>query len=387
VEGKENMGCRLKKSIYGLKQASRQWCLKFDETIKKFGFKENEEDNCIYAKFKNRKSIFLILCVDNILLASSDVNLLLEIKKFLSLNFDMKDLGEASFILGIEIHQDRRKGVLGLSQKAYLEKVLKKFNMHQCKPSPVPIVKGDRFGNFQSLGNQYEIDQLKSVPYASAVGSLMYAQVCTRPGIAFGTGMFGRFQKNPSPDHWKGIKKALRYLQGTKGLMLTYRRSDILEIVGYSDSDFAGCKDTEKSTSGYVFLLAGGDISWKSSKQTVTTSSTMYAEFIACYEATGQAMWLKKFVPDLRVVDNIERPLKLYCDNEPAIFYAHNNKSSDAAKHIKIKFYVVKECIQDQTISLEHISTKKMLADPLMKSLPPNMLGEHVADMGLRESL
>jgi hypothetical protein len=166
--------------------------------------------------------------------------------------------------------------------------------------------------------------------------------------------------------------------------MLTYRRSDTLEIVGYSDWDFAGCKDTEKSTSGFVFLLAGGAISWKSSKQTVTTTSTMYAEFVACYEATGQAMWLKKFVPGLRVVD---RPLKLYCDNEPAIFYAHNNKSSDAAKHIKIKLYVVKECIHDQTISLEHISTKKMLVDPLTKGLPPNVFNEHVAGMGLRESI
>jgi hypothetical protein len=153
--------------------------------------------------------------------------------------------------------------------------------------------------------------------------------------------------------------------------MLTYRRLNTFEIVGYSNSDFAGCKDTEKSMSGYVFLLIGGTILWKSSKQTVTTSSTMYAEFVACYEATRQAMWLKKFVPGLRVVENIERPLKLYCDNEPAIFYTHNNKSSDAAKHIKIKFYVVKECVQDQTISLEHISIKKMLADQLTNSYHP----------------
>jgi hypothetical protein len=122
--------------------------LKFDETIKKFSFKENEEDNCIYAKFKNRKFIFHILYVDDILLASSDVNLLLETKKLLSSNFYMKDLGEASFVLGIEIHRDRRKGVLGQSQKTYLKKVLKKFNMHQCKPSPVLITMGNRFGNF-----------------------------------------------------------------------------------------------------------------------------------------------------------------------------------------------------------------------------------------------
>ena len=148
MEGKERLGCRLKKSIYGLKQASRQWYLKFDQTIKNFGFKDNVEDNCVYAKFKNGKFIFLVLYVDDILLASSDVSLLLETKKFLSSKFDMKDLGEASFVLGIEIHRDRSKGVLGLSQKAYIEKILKKFSMHKCSPSPAPIVKGDRYGDF-----------------------------------------------------------------------------------------------------------------------------------------------------------------------------------------------------------------------------------------------
>ena len=111
------------------------------------------------------------------------------------------------------------------------------------------------------------------------------------------------------------VKKALRYVQGTKDLMLTYRRSDSLEIRGYSDADFAGDKDDRKSTSGYVFTLAGGAILWKSSKQSLVASSTMYAEFIACYEATGQAIWLKKFIPDLKVVNCIDKPLKMYCDN------------------------------------------------------------------------
>jgi hypothetical protein len=140
--------------------------------IRKFGFKENVGNNCVYAKFKNGKYIFLILYVDDILLASSDVSLLLETKKFLSSNFDIKDLGEASFVLGIEIHRDRSKGVLGLSQKAYIEKVLKKFSMHKCSPSPAPIVKGDRYEDFQCPKNQYELNQMKVVLYASAVRSL-----------------------------------------------------------------------------------------------------------------------------------------------------------------------------------------------------------------------
>jgi hypothetical protein len=175
VKGKEHMESHLKKSIYELKQASRQWYLKFDETIRNFGFKENEKNNYIYEKFRNKKFIFLILYVDDILLASSYVSLLLETKRFLSSKFDMKDLGVASFILGIEIHQDRRNGLLGLSEKAYLEKVLKKFSMHTYSPTSAPIVKDDKYVSFQSSRNQYEIDQIKSVLYASAVGSLMYA--------------------------------------------------------------------------------------------------------------------------------------------------------------------------------------------------------------------
>jgi hypothetical protein len=140
--------------------------LKFDETIRIFGFKENE-DNYIYAKFKNVKSIFLILYVHDILLVSNDVSLLLETKSFLSSNFDMKDLGEASFVLGIEIHRDRRNRVLKLSKKTYLKKVLKKFNMYACDTTPAPIVKDDKFSSFQSLRNQYKINQMKSIHYTT----------------------------------------------------------------------------------------------------------------------------------------------------------------------------------------------------------------------------
>jgi hypothetical protein len=387
MKDNEHLGCRLKKSIYGLKQASRQWYLKFDKVIRNFGFKENEVDNCIYIKFKGGKFTILVLYVDDILLASSDKDMLFETKRFLSSNFDMKDLGEASYVLGIEIHRDRSKGVLGLSQKTYIDRVLKKYNMHKCSATPAPIVKGDKFGTYQCPRNQYEIDQMKTVPYASAVGSIMYAQVCTRPDLAFVTGMLGRYQSNPGPDHWKAVKKVLRYLQGTKNYMLKFRESDNLEVVGYSDADFAGCVDTKKSTSGYIFTLAGGAISWKSSKQTLTASSTMQAEFVACYEATGQAVWLKNFIPGLRVVDSIVKPLTLYCDNQPAVFYTSNNKSSGAAKHIDIKYHVVKDRIQDQTISVKHISIKSMLAKPLTKGLPPHIFRDHVAGMGLLESL
>ena len=128
--------------------------------------------------------------------------------------------------------------------------------MHACKLSPAPIVKGDSFGEFQCPRNQYKIDRMKAISYASTVGSLHYAQVCIRPDLAFVTGILGRYQSNPGIEHWRMIKKALRYVQSTKCLMLTYRRSDSLHIEGYSYSDFVGDVDERKSTSGYVFTIA-----------------------------------------------------------------------------------------------------------------------------------
>jgi hypothetical protein len=138
--------------------------------------------------------------------------------------------------------------------------------MHKCSATLAPVVKGDKLGTFQCLKNKYESDQMKSIPYASAVGSLMYAQVCTRPDIAFITGLLARFQTNPGLKHWEAIKKVLRYLRGTKNIMLTYRKSNELKFVGYANADFAG-GDLRKSTLGYIFTLARGAISWKSGEK------------------------------------------------------------------------------------------------------------------------
>nr|XP_043615838.1 secreted RxLR effector protein 161-like [Erigeron canadensis] len=153
---------------------------------------------------------------------------------------------------------------------------------------------------------------MRMIPYASVVGSIMYAQVCTRPDIAYIVGMLGRYLSNPGLAHWKAAKKVLRYLQGTKDYKLTYRRSDDLEVVGYSDSDFAKSKEDKKSTSGYIFMLAGGPISWRSHKQKLTATSTMMAEYIAVYNATCHGMLLRNLVSGLKIVNSISRPLKLY---------------------------------------------------------------------------
>ncbi|XP_062089758.1 secreted RxLR effector protein 161-like [Humulus lupulus] len=150
----------------------------------------------------------------------------------------------------------------------------KKMN---CKPGDTPVVKGDKFSLKQCPKGSLEVQEMQKIPYASAVGSLMYAQVCTRPDIAYIVGVLGRYLSNPGIDYWKAAKKVMRYLKKTRDYMLTYRRSDHFEIIGYSDSDFAGCQDSRRSTSGYIYLLGGGAMSWRSAKQTLIASSTMAA--------------------------------------------------------------------------------------------------------------
>ena len=141
--------------------------------------------------------------MDDILLATNDQGLLYEVKQFLSKSFEMKDMGEASYVIGIKIHRDRTRGILGLSQETYINKVLERFQMNDCSLSVAPIIKGDRFNLNQCPRNELEREEMHNIPYASTVGSLMYAQVCTRPDITFVIGMLGRYQSNPGMDHWR----------------------------------------------------------------------------------------------------------------------------------------------------------------------------------------
>jgi len=259
--GKRHMVCKLRKSIYGLKQASRQWYLKFDNVVTSLGFKENAVDQCIYLKASGRKFIILVLYVDDILLTSNDVDFLCDTKQMLTTHFDMKSLGNASFVLGIEIHRHRTHGILGLSQKGYIERVFDRFNMKSCKPCTTPIQKGEKLSKSQCPKDDDGTAKMDKAPFAFTVGSLMYAQVCTHPNIAFVVNVLGRYLSNPGLPHWQAAKRVMRYLQGTKDYMLTFRRSDCLELTGYSDSDYGGCPDDFKSTSGCIFMLAEGAVS------------------------------------------------------------------------------------------------------------------------------
>ena len=201
ANGNDHIVCKLKKFIYGLKQESHQWYFKFHDVISSFGFIENVMDQYIYHKISGSKIIFLVLYVDDILLASNDLGLLHEVKRFLSQQFDMKDMGEVTYVIGIKIKRDRSQRILGLSQETYINKVLEGFHMKDCSPSIASIANGDRFSLNQCPSNDLENKEMKNIPYAFSVGSLMYAQVNTRPDISYAVGMLGRYQSNRGLEH------------------------------------------------------------------------------------------------------------------------------------------------------------------------------------------
>ena len=165
--------------------------------------------------------------------------------------------------------------------------------------------------------------------------------------------------------------------------MLMYKQTDYLEVTGDSNADFVGCMDSRKSTSKYIFMLDGGTISWRSVKQTLTATSITEAEFVSCFEATSHGVWLKSFTIGLRVVDSIQRSLRLYCDNSTTVFLAKNDKSESQSKHINIKYLVIRERVKENKVVIEHMSTELMIANPQTKGMPPKQFKDHVISMGL----
>ena len=227
-KGQEQKVCKLLRSIYGLKQASRSWNLRFDETIKSYGFDQNVDEPCVYKYIKDKKVVFLVLYADDILLIGNDVEILSNIKKWLAEQFQMKDLGEASYVLGIQIIRDRKNRLLALSQASYIDKVLIRFSMQNSKKGQLPSRHGVILSKEQCPKTPQEEEDMRRVPYASAVGSLMYAMLCTRPDICYAVGIVSRFQSNPGLDHWIAVKHILKYLRRTRNYMLVYSSQDLI---------------------------------------------------------------------------------------------------------------------------------------------------------------
>ena len=318
VEGQEQKVWKLLRSIYGLKQASRSWNLRFDEMIKTFGFEQNVDEPCVYKYIKETKVVFLVLYVDDILLIGNDIGLLSDVKKWLVEKFQMKYLGQTSYVLGIQIIRDRKNRLLALSQASYIDKVLARFSFQNSKKGQLLTRHGIVLSKEQCPTTPQEEEDMRRVPYSSAVGSLMYAMLCTRLDISYEIGIVSRYQSNPGLAHWIMVKHILKYLRRKRNYMLIYSGAD-LNPIGYIDSDFMSDKDSRKSTSRSVFTFGGGAVVWRSVKQSSIADSTMEGEYIVACEATKEAVWLKKFFTDLEAVPNMDKPIVLYCDNSGAV--------------------------------------------------------------------
>jgi transposase InsO family protein len=363
--GKENLVCRLNKSLYGLKQAPRCWYKRFDSFIISLGYNRLSSDHCTYYKRFEENDVFIILLlyVDDMLVIGPNKDRVQELKAQLAREFDMKDLGPANKILGMQIHRDRSKRKIWLSQKNYLKKILRRFNMQDCKPISTPLPVNFKLSSSMSPSNEAERMEMSRVPYASAVGSLMFAMICTRPDIAQAVGAASRYMANPGREHWNTIKRILRYIKGTSDVALCYGGSEFT-VRGYVDSDFAGDLEKRKSTTGYVFIIAGGAVSWVSKLQTVVALSTTEAEYMAATQACKEAIWMKKLMEEL---GHKQENILLYCDSQSALHIARNPAFHSRTKHIDVQYHFVREVVEDGSVDFQKVHTKENPADALTK--------------------
>ncbi|KAJ7009759.1 Retrovirus-related Pol polyprotein from transposon TNT 1-94 [Populus alba x Populus x berolinensis] len=279
AKGKDQLVSKLKKSLYGLKQAPTQWYKKFDSFMVDHGYDRTTSDHCVFMKrFLDGNFIILLLYVNDMLIVGHDAKKIQILKEELSKSFAMKDLGPVKQILGMNITRDRKKEKLWLSKERYVQKVLERFNMSNSKPVCSPLVSHFKLSSKQCPSSDEEIDEMKKVPYASVVGSLMYAMVCSRPDIAHAVGVVSRFLSNPSKEHWSVVKWILRYLKGTSSFSLCFANNKPV-LDGYTDADMAGDVDSRKSTSGYLMKFAEGAVSWQSRLKKCVALSTTKAEY------------------------------------------------------------------------------------------------------------
>lgn len=294
-----------------------------------------------------------------------EINML---KSQLSREFEMKDLGAAKKILGMEIHRDRSRCRLTLSQKGYVEKVLQRFGMNQAKPVSTPLAAHFKLSLKDTPETEIEVEQMSKVPYANAVGSLMYAMVCTRPDISHAVSVVSRYMSNPGKRHWEAVKWIMRYLRGSTDVSLIYDGNQASEsVVGYVDSDYAGDLDKRRSMTGYVFTISGCTVSWKATLQSTIALSTTEAEYMALTEAVKESKWLHGLLDSLGV--NAQVP-EVHCDSQSAIHLAKNPVYHERTKHIDVRMYFVRESIADGQVAVQKIATADNPADMMTKSLP-----------------
>jgi Reverse transcriptase (RNA-dependent DNA polymerase)/Integrase core domain len=376
--GNRKVVLRLRKSLYGLKQSPHEWNKDIDGKLKKLGFRQSEADSNLYiSTFKN--GCFLLLYVDDILLVGPSDGIR-NVKSMIMSLYDMKDLGQATLFLGVEIER-MPDGRIKLSQSRYIDRMLERFNMTSCNGIQLPLKDDLHASDQDPLTSEEQKD------YQSLVGALNWAAVVTRPDISYTLSRLSKFLSKPAKSHKEAAKRTLRYLAGTKNYGLIYGINPAdAELFGYTDSNFAADTENRRSTSGFLFMLNGACIHWQSKQQSLVARSTHEAEYVGMATASYEISYLRKLLADIShtPIHDLE-PTLLYGDNMGAIATATNIDGDKTARsrHIDIRYHITREALANGTLRLEYIRTTEMTADILTKALPVEVHRRHTANMGL----
>ena len=362
-EDPRNIACKLERSLYGLKQAPRCWNLKFTKFLNKYNLKECEADKCVFVgKFEN-DIVYLALFVDDGLVASNNVETLKIIIKRLSETFKIT-VENSNVFVGMQIERDRERKTLMIHQSAYTRKIIKKFGMADAKTVSVPA-------DPHAALSPTEEDEKESnnVPYREAVGSLVFLAAVSRPDIAFAVNSVSKYLSKHNATHWRAVKRIFAYLQGTidYGIKYVSGGSEAM-LIGFSDADYAGDVETRRSTTGYVFCLSNGAVTWSSQRQRLVTLSTTEAEYVAASTAAREVVWLRRLLSDIGCP--CDKETTLYVDNQSAIHLVRNPVFHKRTKHIDVHFHFIREKVNEGKIRVEYVPSENQRADMFTKALP-----------------
>ena len=383
-EGGPSQVYLLLKSLYGLKQASRQWNKKLHSVLIAMGFKRLESDRSIYIFVRGEVRIIVPIFIDDITFASSNPAAIDSAIKELASHFKLRDLGPTSFLLGIEIIRNPDTQQISLSQRQYIINALERYNMSDCNPIGTPMDPGAHLSSSMSPQSPEEQKAMEDIPYLSAVGTLQYLATSTRPDISYAVGVLARFNKNPGIEHWKAVKHLFQYLKGSLDYKLVYGPSDSRQLfTTYTDSDHGGNPDNGRSTGGYAIIIGGGAVSWSSRLQSVVSLSTTEAEYIAAVEAGKEIIWMQNLLTEFGF--DFTSPSPLLIDNNSAVSVAKNPEHHGRMKHLDLRFHWLRDTVEAGHISPIHIPTTEQAADIFTKPLNRHKIDVCIGLLGLQK--
>jgi transposase InsO family protein len=382
--GSSNQVYLLQKSIYGLKQAARQWNKKLHSSLEIMGFKRLESDRSIYIYIRGDVRIIMPIFIDDITFASSNSSAIDSAIKELSSHFKLRDLGPTSFLLGIEIVRNLANHEISLSQRQYILDTLERFNMTDSNPVSTPMDPGAHLSSSMSPQTPEERKSMESIPYLSAVGTLQYLATTTRPDISFAVGVLARFNTNPGIQHWNAVKHLLRYLKGSLDYKLVYTRTNSPQLfTTYTDADHGGNPDNGRSTGGYAVIIGGGAVSWSSRLQSVVSLSTTEAEYIAAVEAGKEIIWMRNLLTEFGITSS--SPSHLLIDNNSAVTVAKNPEHHGRMKHLDLRYHWLRDTVEAGLITPIHVPTNAQAADIFTKPLKRQKIDVCLGLLGIQK--